>query len=205
MFRSLFTELSQAGSGFPGRGARRAAARAATLAVLTMLALGALSGTARAESVFTDLRLNHVMQSVPWVGGGDADITFESDRFTDVSVQTGSPYVYPDGLSGYIPVLYEIKEVASNYAVLTVLRRVDIVRFYPPPGYRIVSTGINRVPAYFYHRYSSQDIFWHTESAAVEGTYLQSLYIRFNGWGRDDQGNATLEAEIWIGVELAKL
>src|SRR5262249_51124213 len=89
IFRSLFTQFIQAGSGFPGRGARRVVARAASLAAITLPALGALSGTAQAQSVFTDLRLRHVMPTVPWVGGSDANIDISSDRFTDVYVQTG--------------------------------------------------------------------------------------------------------------------
>jgi hypothetical protein len=203
MFRSLFTNFTYAGSGCPGRGARRAMARAATLAAITLLALGTLSGTAQAQSVFNaNLRLKHIMPTVPWVGGGDADVYTKSGRYTDVSVQTGVPYVYPDGLSGYIPVLYEIKEVSPDY---TVLQKVDIVRFYPPTGYRIVNTAINRVPANFYRRYSGEDHFWHNATAAVQGTYLESLVFQFDGSGRDDQGNAQLYAEICIGVELAKL
>jgi hypothetical protein len=51
MFRLRFTEISHAGSGCPGRGARRAMARAASLAAITVLTLGTLSGPAGAQVV----------------------------------------------------------------------------------------------------------------------------------------------------------
>jgi hypothetical protein len=199
MLHSLFAQFRPAGSGFPGRAARRAMARAASLAAVTLVALGTLSGTAQAQSVFADLRVNDFMTTVPWVGGGDADVYTKSGRYTDVLVQTGQPYVYPGGLSGYIAVSYEVREGASNY---TMLRRTDIVPFYAPPGYRIVNIGINRRPAYLSQRFYDEDHIWHDMSSATVGTYLQRLSIKFDGSGRDDQGNAALAAEIWIGVEL---
>jgi hypothetical protein len=201
MLRTLFTQFTPAGSGFAGRAVRRAVARAASLAAITVLAIGTLSGTAQAQSIFADLRVNHFMATVPKVSGGDADVYSKSGRYTDVLVQTGQPYVYPGGLSGYIAVQYEVREGASNY---TMLRKTDIVPFYAPPGYRIASIGINRRPAYFSRRYAGEDHNWHNESGATVGTYLQSLYTKFDGPGRDDQGNAALTAEIWIGVELVR-
>jgi hypothetical protein len=53
MVHSRFTH---AGSGFPGRAARRAMARAATLAAITVLALGTLSGPAVAQATNKPLR-----------------------------------------------------------------------------------------------------------------------------------------------------
>jgi hypothetical protein len=174
-------------------------ARAASLAAITVLALGTLSGTAQAQSVFADLRVYDFMPTVPHYSGGDAEVNSKSGRTTYVSVQTGYPYVYPNGLSGYIAVTYEVREGASNY---TLLRKTDYVPFYAPPGYRIVNIGINRRPASFTRAYQGQDHSWHDESAAVSGTFIQRLYTKFDGPGNDDQGNAAMSAEIWIGVEL---
>jgi hypothetical protein len=173
--------------------------RAAGLVSSTLLALGTLSGTAQAQSIFYDLRVNHYIGSVPHVSGGDADVYTKSGRYTDVWVQAGQPYVYSGGLSGYIPLMYEVREGASNY---TLLRRTAYVPFQAPHGYRIVSLGTNRSPANFRRRYWGEDHDWHNESAAVVGTYLQRLWTKFDGPGRDDQGNAAMIAEIWIGVEL---
>jgi hypothetical protein len=53
MFRSLFTHI---GCCFPGRAARRAVTRAASLAAITVLMLGTLSGPAVAQATNTPLR-----------------------------------------------------------------------------------------------------------------------------------------------------
>jgi len=203
MFHSLFAQCMPAGSGFPGRPARRAMARAATLAAITVLALGTLSGTAQAQSVFTDLPTDLVMSTVPWVGGGDADVYTKSGRATDVSVGAGLAYVYPDGLSGYFGVTYSVEEVASDY---TRLQRQDLVRFYAPAGYRIVRVlnPYSNDPGGFFRRYFGEDHNAHDESAAVAGTYFRSLVVRFDGPGRDDQGNAAMVARFAIPVELVR-
>jgi hypothetical protein len=200
MFRLRFTEISHAGSGFPRRGARRAMARAATLAAITVLALGTLSGTAAAQQTrFTDLSAYCYMHTVPYVSGGDADINTQPGRFTDVTVQTGRPDIDPDGLSGYIAVLYEVKEGAPDY---TVLQGVNIVRFYAPKGWRIVSVLPNRFPVNWSHRYFGKDHTAHHENWVMEGTYILDLVNYIDGPGRDDQGNAWMSALIDIPVEL---
>jgi hypothetical protein len=51
MFRSRFTNFTHAGSGFPGRAARRSWTQAASLAAITVLMLGTLSGPAVAQVV----------------------------------------------------------------------------------------------------------------------------------------------------------
>jgi hypothetical protein len=56
MFRSPFTNFTYAGSGCPGRAARRAAARAASLAAISLLMLGTRSGPAVAQVTNTPLR-----------------------------------------------------------------------------------------------------------------------------------------------------
>jgi hypothetical protein len=201
MFRSLFTQFTPAGSGFPGQAARRAMARAASLAAITLLALGTLPGTALAQSVYTDLPTDIVMSTVPWVGGGDADVTTKSGRATDVSVGAGLASVSPDGLSGYFAVTYQVKEVAPNFTELVGSR---LVWFYAPPGYRIVRVlnPYSNDPGAFGRRYFGQDHNAHDESAAVAGTYFRSLVVRFDGPGRDDQGNAAMVARFAIPVEL---
>jgi hypothetical protein len=202
MFRSLFTNFTHAGSGFPGRRARRAMARAASLAAITLVALGTLSGTARAESVFTDLTYYYDTQgrgNVPWVGGGDAEVNTKTGRFTDVFVRTGYPYINPGGDSLDLEVEYEVAEVASNY---TVLRKVDVVRFYVANGWKIARVLPNKVPVYWGRRYPSQDHTWHDETQA--GTYFAYFSTKFDGPGRDDQGNAGLVAQIEIPVELVR-
>jgi hypothetical protein len=200
MFRSLFTQFTRPGSGCPGRGARRAMARAASLAAITVLALGTLSGPAEAQQTrFTDLPAYASMATVHYWSGGDADVNTQPGRFTDVTVQTGWPDIDPGGLSGYIAVLYEVKEGAPDY---TVLRKVDIVRFYAPKGWRIVSVLPNRFPVNWSHRYFGKDHTAHDESAAVEGTYFRNLFTQIDGPGPDDQGNAWMSAIIAIPVEL---
>jgi hypothetical protein len=201
MFRSLFTELSQAGSGFPGRGARRAMARAAGLAAITVLMLGTLSGTAQAQSVFTDLTQSFYTTNIYWQGGGDAEVNTKSGRFTDVFVQTGYPEIHTGGVAASIVVMYEIHEGYSDY---TVLRRYETVYVSPPPGYRIASIGINKGPVNWSNRYFGRDHDWHDESAAMALTYLQSLSVKFDGSGRDDQGNAAMSGVISIPVELVR-
>jgi len=56
MLRSVFTNFTHAGSGFPGGAARRAVTRAASLAAITVLMLGTLSGKAVAQATDTPLR-----------------------------------------------------------------------------------------------------------------------------------------------------
>jgi hypothetical protein len=56
MSRSMFTGFTHAGSGLPGRAARRAVTRAASLAAITLLMLGTLSGPAVAQATNTPLR-----------------------------------------------------------------------------------------------------------------------------------------------------
>jgi hypothetical protein len=51
MFRSRFTNFTYAGSGFPGGAARRSLTRAASLAAITVLMLGTVSGPAVAQIV----------------------------------------------------------------------------------------------------------------------------------------------------------
>jgi hypothetical protein len=50
MFRSRFTNFTHAGSGFPGGAARRSLTQAASLAAITVLMLGTLSGPAVAQA-----------------------------------------------------------------------------------------------------------------------------------------------------------
>jgi hypothetical protein len=57
MFRSLFTNFTYAGSGCPGRAARRFVTQAASLAAITVLMLGTLSGPAVAQATNTPLRV----------------------------------------------------------------------------------------------------------------------------------------------------
>jgi hypothetical protein len=199
MLRSLFT---YAGSGFLGRAARRAAARAATLAAITVLALGTLSGTAEAQPIYTDLTTDLYMQSVPWVGGGDADVYTKSGRYTNVFLSAGLAAVSPDGLSAYFSVTYAVQELAPNH---TRLQRSDLVSVYAPPGYRIVRVlnTYSGDPGGFFGSYYGQDHNAHDESAAVAGTYFRSLVVRFDGPGRDDQGNAAMVARLAVPVELA--
>jgi hypothetical protein len=199
MFRTLFTVNSHAGSGCPGRGARRAMARAATLAAITVLALGTLSGTAQAQSVFTDLTQSFYTTNIYWQGGGDAEVNTKSGRFTDVIVQTDYPEIHTGGVAASIVVTYEIHEGAPNY---TVLRRYETVYLFPPPGYHIVNAGFNKSPVNWSKRYFGQDHNWHNESAEVAYTYLRSLSVKFDGSGRDDQGNAAMEGLIALPVEL---
>jgi hypothetical protein len=143
MLRSLFSKISPARSGFAGRGrgGRRAMARAASLAAITMLALGTLSGTAQAQSVFTDLTQSFYTTNIYWVGGGDAEVNTKSGRFTDVIVTTDYPEIHTGGVAASIVVMYEIHEGYPNY---TVLRRYETVYLFPPPGYHIVNAGFNK-------------------------------------------------------------
>jgi hypothetical protein len=201
MFRSSLTGLTQTGSGFVGRAARRAVARAATLAAITALALGTLSGTAEAQSVFTELTPSFYMTNIFHVSGGDADVYSKSGRYTDVIVSTGFPTIYSDGLVGSILLTYEVREVASNY---TVLRRSETVWFAPPDGYRMVNNYF-RQPTALSRRYSGQDHNWHDESAATSGrSYIKILNVRFDGPGRDDQGNAAMSGRLSIPVDLVR-
>ena len=201
MFRSLFIVNSHAGSGFPGRGARRAMARAASLAAITVLMLGTLSGTAQAQSVFTDLTQSFYTTNIYWQGGGDAEVNTKSGRFTDVIVQTDYPEIHTGGVAASIVVMYEIHEGYPNY---TVLRRYETVYLFPPPGYHIVNAGFNKSPVNWSKRYFGQDHNWHNESAEVAYTYLRSLSVKFDGSGRDDQGNAAMSGEIALPVELVR-
>src|SRR5262249_24450408 len=105
MYRSLFSELSHAGSGFLGRGARGAMARAAGLAAITVLMLGTLSGTASAQSVFTDLTQSFYTTNIYCGGGGDAEVNTKSGRFTDVIVQTDYPEIHTGGVAASIVVM----------------------------------------------------------------------------------------------------
>jgi hypothetical protein len=201
MFRSLFTELSQAGSGFPGRGARRAMARAAGLAAITVLMLGTLSGTAQAQSVFTDLTQSFYMTNIYWQGGGDAEVNTKSGRFTDVFVTTENFEIHTGGVGASIVVKYEIHEGYPDY---TVLRRYETIFLSAPLGYRIVNAGFNKFPVNWSQRYFGRDHDWHDESAAVDQTYLRQLSVKFDGSGRDDQGNAAISGVISIPVELVR-
>jgi hypothetical protein len=204
MFRSLFTNFTHAGSGFPGRGrgGRRAMARAASLAAITLVALGTLSSTAQAESVITNLTYYYDTQgrgNVPWVGGGDADVYSKVGRYTVVAVRTGYPYINPGGGSLDLQVEYEVQEGASNY---TVLRKSDVVRFYVANGWTIARVLPDKGPVYWSRTYFGEDHFWHDESAP--GSYFAYFSTRFDGSGRDDRGNAGLVAQIEIPVELVR-
>lgn len=199
MFRSLFTQSTQAGSGFPGRGARRAMARMATLAAITVLAIGTLSGTAQAET--WDFSLTHYYSSgaIPHAGGGDAEVNSKVGRSTDVFVATHGPYISPGGYELNIGVEYVVQEVASNY---TKLRKLEWVTLYAPQGWRIESVLPTKSPVYWGRRYFGEDHFWHDELQA--GTHFAYFSTRFDGPGRDDRGNAGLVAQIEIPVRLVR-
>jgi hypothetical protein len=201
MFRSLFTVNSHAGSGFPGRGARRAMARAAGLAAITVLMLGTLSGTAQAQSVFTDLTQSFYTTNIYWQGGGDAEVNTKSGRFTDVFVTTENFEIHTGGVAVSTVLKYEIHEGYPDY---TVLRRYETVFLFAPPGYHIVNAGFNKSPVNWSKRYFGQDHNWHNESAEVAYSYLRSLEVKFDGSGRDDKGNAAMSGVIAIPVELVR-
>jgi hypothetical protein len=183
-------------------------ARAAGLAAITVLMLGTLSRPAAAQQTrYTDLwpiPPGYVyMDTVPYVSGGDADLEAVPGSYTDVSVQTGSPYVYPGGLEGYIAVLFEVREGKGDH---TVLRRVEIVRFKAPPGWRIGSVLATRWPLNFTRRYYGSEYgVVHRYSEELVGTYCTFLQFQTDQRDRDDQGNTWMAASISIPVELVRI
>jgi hypothetical protein len=196
MFRLLFTDIALRAVDCPGRAVRRAVARAASLAAVTLLSLGTLSGTAQAQYTYY-LRVPCSIRP-EYRSGGDADVTSKSGRYTDVVVRTSEPQLL-DPFEGRIFVTYEVTEVAPNH---TVLRRTEVVPFYAPPGCKMRSAGYNRPPVNFGRRYRGEDHEWHDESAAVAGTYMEYLEFKFDGPGRDDLGNAAMFATLVIPVEV---
>jgi hypothetical protein len=175
-------------------------ARVASLAAVTVLGLGTLSGTAAAQEIRHEL-LTHYYSTgaVPHVSGGDADVYSKTGRFTDVAVYTHGPHIVPGGGSLNIGVEYVVQEGRSNY---TRLRKLEWVTLYAPQGWRIASVLPTRSPVYWSRRYYGEDHFWHDELQA--GTHFAYFSTRFDGSGRDDRGNAGLVAQIEIPVELVR-
>jgi hypothetical protein len=175
-------------------------ARAATLAAITVLALGTLSGTAQAQETW-QFNLTHYYSTgpVPRYSGGDADVYSKTGRFTDVAVITHGPHIEPDGKSLNIGVEYVVQEGVSNY---TRLRKLEWVTLYAPQTWRIARVLPTKTPVYWFRRYYGEDHFWHDELQA--GTHFAYFSTRFDGPGRDDRGNAGMVAQIEIPVELVR-
>lgn len=134
---------------------------------------------------------------VPWVAGDDPDVNTKSGRWTDIEVSTSNLRVFGDHVT--IDLIYRVFEVSRDN---TTLQHLESVTIFAPAGFRVSRVGEGRSHTTFRRTYGGRDHDWHDETAAVEGTYLRQLSFKFDGVGRDDQGNAQMRCIIAIPVEL---
>jgi hypothetical protein len=134
-----------------------------------------------------------LIDKIPWVSGGDADVYSRSGRSTKITINIDNLRVADDGSGVTIHVLYQITEPVSNYTCL----RIDSDYFIPCTR-KIMAV----LPVYDFimnnYSYSGQNWNWNIMNGS--GCIATTVSFKFDGPGNDDNGNAQLKLFINIPV-----
>jgi hypothetical protein len=141
---------------------------------------------------------SHEIPSVPWIGGGDPDVYAKPGRRTGLIIQVNNLRITEDGKGLTAHLVYDVREMRADYTNLRyegdvnipvpydwnarVLQFADVTDF----DVQTVIVGEN-------HQWN--EIAFNTVNSCV-----QSVRARFDGKGRDDQGNAALQLTFRIPV-----
>jgi hypothetical protein len=136
---------------------------------------------------------------VPWTGVGDRDVTTRDGRSTNVKVQVSELRVQP---GNYITahVVYQIDE--SNYDY-TQLRWDNYVWIPIDPTWtvnQILSTEVNGTATFWNKNWNTNPFPGNYNT----NTCVESAVVKFDGSGRDDQGNANAVINLHLRLDVTE-
>jgi hypothetical protein len=148
-------------------------------------------------STLKTLVYSHEVTSVPWIGGGDADITSKSGRKTRMILEANNLRVTEDGKALAVHLVYDIKEMRTNY---TNLRYEGDIRIPAPLDWSKVLQFADVADFYLQTNFMGENHQWNEISLNTPNSCIQSARARVDGPGNDDQGNASLQVTFRIPV-----
>ena len=179
--------------------------RLTALARENTLSLGKFRKVAATETVDTALIVPAFnVAHVSSIGEGDADVFTQSGRHTTVTVRTEGLSIYADAKAIQFSLLYRVEEGHEDYTTLE--SRSQVIIPVPDETYSIVRIRADKLPTNYSGVFYGKDHEWHdiSDQPGVTNTYLNWLAVKFDGKGRDDNGNAQLRASIVVPVTLQK-
>lgn len=145
---------------------------------------------------------NFEITQVPSDGSGDADVNTQPGRNTIVTVRSVGLTLSPDAKGLQFTLIYSIREGSPDHTHLESRTKVVLPA---PRGSRIVKFGQGVTDVAFAKVFTGRNHDFNDVSGEVQGSYLNSLEVKFDGKGDDDQGNARLKASIVIPVTLEEV
>jgi hypothetical protein len=140
----------------------------------------------------------HEITSVPWIAGGDADLTTKAGRKTRMILEADNLRVSEDGKAIFVRLAYDLLEMRTNN---TNLRYEGDVRI-PVPLTRDAKVLQLAEVADFYLQtnFTGENHQWNEISVNLPNSCIQSARAKIDGPGSDNQGNAALQVTFRIPV-----
>jgi hypothetical protein len=135
--------------------------------------------------------------SVPWIGGGDADITSKPKRITRMILEANNLRMTEDGKALLVHLVYDVKEMRTNN---TQLRYEGDVRIPTPLNWKRMVQFSDVTDFYLQTNIGGENHQWNEITVNTPNSCIQNARARIDGPGNDDQGNAALQVTFRIPV-----
>jgi hypothetical protein len=140
---------------------------------------------------------SYEVTSVPWIGGGDADITSKSKRITRMILEANNLRMTEDGKALLVHLVYDVKEMRTNN---TQLRYEGDVRIPTPVDWKRMVQFSDVTDFYLQTNIGGENHQWNEITVNTPNSCIQNARARIDGPGNDDQGNAALQVTFRIPV-----
>ncbi|NOU17697.1 MAG: hypothetical protein HOO91_09070 [Bacteroidales bacterium] len=131
------------------------------------------------------------INQVPWFSGGDADIYSRPGRYTKFYVEASNIRIVNDGFGVMLHIVYRVNEPVPNYTCLK-----SEFDFIIPVTQRVLA--ISPVSSLYFNG-NIYDQYWGWTYFTTT-TVAPELWVKVDGRGNDNTGNAQLEMTIYIPV-----
>jgi hypothetical protein len=140
---------------------------------------------------------SYEVTSVPWIGGGDADITSKPKRITRMILEANNLRMTEDGKALLVHLVYDVKEMRTNN---TQLRYEGDVRIPTPLNWKRMVQFSDVTDFYLQTNIGGENHQWNEITVNTPNSCIQNARARIDGPGNDDQGNAALQVTFRIPV-----
>jgi hypothetical protein len=140
---------------------------------------------------------SYEVTSVPWIGGGDADITSKPKRITRMILEANNLRMTEDGKALLVHLVYDVKEMRTNN---TQLRYEGDVRIPTPVNWKKMVQFSDVTDFYLQTNIGGENHQWNEITVNTPNSCIQNARARIDGPGNDDQGNAALQVTFRIPV-----
>lgn len=143
----------------------------------------------------------HEVSIIPYFSGGDADIYSKSGRTTQVQLKVERLRISNDKRYVIARVDCMITETASNH---TRLRYLDNIKIPVPRGWqsRRVRIGNDARELNVQFTVSGEQHDWVEVPINDDGTIVEDAYVKIDGRGDDDEGNARLSLHLDVPINV---